>query len=179
MYILVCTIFMDTISPKELKKRLRDTDTDEELIDVRSPQEFKSAHIEGAENIPLEELKKAAKHLKDIGVVYVTCGTGVRSQQACQILEEEGVEVLNLEGGLTAWVKEGLSVKGNGKKVIPIIRQVMIVAGTLVLIGVLFGIYLSPYWYFLSAFVGAGLLFAGISGICTMSWVLSKMPWNR
>lgn len=170
---------MENIPPEELEKRLHDDDKDEVLIDVRTPGEFRGSHMEGAKNIPLDDIKEAAKRLKKIGTVYIACGTGARSQQACKILEEDGVNVVNIKGGLRAWVREGFTTEGTGRNVIPVIRQVMIVAGTLVLAGVILGLLISPYWYALSGFVGAGLLFAGLTGICTMSWALSKMPWNK
>jgi hypothetical protein len=56
---------------------------------------------------------------------------------------------------------------------------VQIVAGSLVLLGVLLGAVVAPGFYALSGFVGAGLLFAGVSGICGMARLLTVMPWNR
>ena len=170
---------MKDVSPKELNTLLHDEDTDEVLVDVRSAGEFQGVHIEGAINIPVDEIKETANRLKKYGSVYVTCGSGVRSQQACRELEAQGVPVVNLKGGLSAWQHEGLRVIGSNAQRLPIIRQVMIVAGALVLIGVALGWLIYPYWYGLAAFVGAGLLFAGVSGFCSMAYVLGKMPWNR
>ncbi len=174
---------LSNVTPKELDDLLHDDDLDEVLLDVRTPAEYKGGHIKEAENEPLAEIEKAAKHLKGIGTVYVSCGTGNRSRQACEVLSEAGVNVVNVQGGLSAWMRDGLDVVSHsgalGRKVIPIIRQVMIVAGTMVLVGVILGDLHSKYWYLLSAFAGGGLLFAGVSGICTMSNILAKMPWNR
>lgn len=170
---------MISISPQELKARLNDGDVDEILIDVREPNEYKSGRIPEAKNIPLSNIQEAAHKLKGIGTVYVHCGTGVRSADACEALAAEGVKVVNLNGGISAWQQAGFPVVGTGKGVIPIIRQVMIVAGSLVLVGIMLGVFVHPWWYALSAFVGAGLVFAGISGICTMSYLLARMPWNR
>ena len=58
-------------------------------------------------------------------------------------------------------------------------RQVMIVAGSMVLAGVLLGISVSPLWFYLSAFVGLGLVFSGVTGFCLMAYMLKRMPWNR
>ncbi|WP_370515216.1 DUF2892 domain-containing protein [Erythrobacter sp. THAF29] len=58
-------------------------------------------------------------------------------------------------------------------------RQVQIAAGILILVGVVLGTLTSPLWYGLSGFVGAGLLFAGVTGWCGMANLLSLMPWNR
>ena len=170
---------MQTIKARELHKKLTDGDIDEILVDVREPFEFKAKHIHGSKNIPLEKLENSIDRLKGIKTVYVHCQSGGRSTSACELLQEAGVNVVNLEGGILAWEQAGLSVEDAGRHVIPIIRQVMIVAGTLVLLGLVMGTLGSPWWYLISAFVGAGLLFAGITGICSMSYILKYMPWNR
>lgn len=170
---------MKNVTPEELNELLHDEDKDELLIDVRTKGEFKGGHIDEAENIPLDDIAEAAERLKGIGTVYVNCGYGMRSSQATEQLERCGVNVVNLEGGLTAWLREGFGVAKDGKGVIPVIRQVMILAGALVLIGSIMGMIFSPLWMLLSGFVGAGLLFAGVSGICAMQKVLSQMPWNK
>ncbi len=170
---------MKSVSVDELDKLLNDDDHDEVLLDVRTPAEYEGKHIKGAENTPLSNIDEAIEHLKNIGTVYVSCGTGARSQQACSKLSEHGINVVNMEGGLMEWARHGLPTEGSGKRVIPIIRQVMIVAGSLVVLGIVLGDLVSPYWLLLSLFVGSGLLFAGVSGICTMSMILAKMPWNK
>ena len=170
---------MKNVTPKELDKLLHDEDKDELLIDVRTKEEFKGGHIGEAENIPLDDIAEAAKRLKGIGTVYVNCGSGVRSCQATDKLEKCGVNVVNVKGGLTAWLRDGFGVTKEGKKVLPIIRQVMIISGAMVLAGVVLGLLVSPTWILLSGFVGGGLLFAGITGFCTMQKILVKMPWNK
>ncbi len=170
---------MQSITAEELKKRLHDGDIDEVLVDVRENVEFKGKHIQGAKNIPLGTVRDAVDKLKAIGTVYVHCASGARSSQACSLLSDAGVNVVNIEGGITAWERAGFEVVGSGKNVIPIIRQVMIVAGALVLLGIALGTWVNAWWYALSAFVGGGLFFAGVSGICTMSYILARMPWNR
>jgi rhodanese-related sulfurtransferase len=170
---------MRNVTPKELNELLHDEDKDELLIDVRSTGEFKGGHIDEAQNIPLDDIAEAADRLKGIGTVYVNCGSGVRSCQATEQLEKCGVNVVNVEGGLTAWLRDGFGVAKDGKGVIPVIRQVMIAAGGLVLLGTILGIIFSPVWMLLAGFTGAGLLFAGISGICMMQKILAKMPWNK
>lgn len=170
---------MKSVSVDELEKLLNDDDHDEVLIDVRTPTEYSGGHIKGAENNPLSTIDEAVEHLKGVGTVYVSCGTGVRSTQACKKLQEYGINVVNVEGGTNAWENINKELVGSGRQVIPIIRQVMIVAGSLVILGVVLSDMMSPYWLLLSLFVGLGLLFSGISGICTMSMILAKMPWNR
>ena len=171
---------VETVTPKELDELLHDDNLDEVLLDVRTPAEYKGGHIKEAKNEPLANIEKAAKYLKDVGTVYVSCASGMRSRQACDILSKSGVNVVDVQGGLSACIDSGkFDIEQTGRKVIPIIRQVMIVAGLLILIGIILGDLHSKYWYLLTAFTGAGLLFAGVSGICTMSKILAKMPWNR
>lgn len=168
---------MENINSKKLNELLHDNDHDEILVDVREPSEYKDVAIPGAENIPVGEIANAVDRLKQYGTVYVNCGSGVRSAKACAILEAQGVHVVNLEGGLTAWQHSGLEVRGNGNR-LPIIRQVMLVAGLLVLLGVALAYFVHPYWIGLSALVGAGLTFSGATGYCLMAYVLEKMWWN-
>ncbi len=170
---------MKNVTPEELNTLLHDEDKDELLIDVRSEGEFKSGHIKEAKNIPLDDIAEAADRLKGIGTVYVNCGSGVRSCQATEQLERCGVNVVNVKGGLSAWLREGFGVTKEGKGTIPIIRQVMIMAGSLVLIGVVLSFILNPLWILLSGFIGAGLLFAGLTGICGLQKLLAIMPWNK
>lgn len=84
-----------------------------------------------------------------------------------------------LEGGIDAWKKAGLPVAFDRKAPIPTMRQVQIVAGSLVVLGTVLGATVAPAFYALSAFVGAGLVFAGVTGFCGMERVLALMPWNR
>jgi len=170
---------MKSVTPEELDRLLHDDDTDEVLVDVRTPAEYNGEHIKEAENDPLSTINEAVEHLKGVGTVYVSCGSGARSAEACKKLNEYGINVVNVKGGLSAWKSKGKPVEGNGRKVLPLIRQVMITAGSLVLLGIILGDTVGRAWYLLPAFVGAGLLFAGVTGFCGMAKVLSYMPWNR
>ena len=84
-----------------------------------------------------------------------------------------------LEGGIEAWKKLKLPDRVDRKQPIAVARQVQILAGSLVLLGVLLGLLLTPVFYVLSAFVGAGLVFAGITDFCASARLLALMPWNR
>jgi hypothetical protein len=84
-----------------------------------------------------------------------------------------------LDGGVDGWAGAGLPVQTDAKAPMEILRQVQITAGSLVLGGVLLGFAVSPVWFGLSGFVGAGLVFAGVSGSCAMASVLALAPWNR
>src|ERR1700678_1129603 len=110
--------------------------------------------------------------------LYVICQAGGRGQQACERIAKAGfTNVINIEGGTAACETAGLPLV-RGKKVMSLERQVRITAGSLVLVGVALGSLVHPYLYGLSAFIGAGLVFAGVTDTCGMGMMLAKMPWN-
>lgn len=170
-----------TISPKELHERRQQGHCD--LIDVRTPAEYREVHATDAVNQPLdrlspEEIMKARNGSAD-QPLYVICKSGNRAGKACDKFIAAGYQnVVNVEGGTDAWASSGLPVV-RGKKTISLERQVRICAGFLVLAGALLGIFVHPYFAGISAFVGAGLMFAGITDTCGMAMMLAKMPWNQ
>ncbi len=152
------------------------------LIDVRTPAEFRGAHVVGAANLPLHRL--TAKRLETTlgerqnGTVYFICKGGARSQTACEkALAFGSPNVVNVAGGTDQCIDAGLSVE-RGRWAVSLERQVRIVAGGIVLTGAVLAITINPYWAGLSAFVGAGLIFSGLTDTCMMGDVLAKMPWN-
>jgi rhodanese-related sulfurtransferase len=154
-----------------------------ELIDVRTPVEFRELHAEGAKNVPLDSLdvQKIAesRNGRSGEPMYVICRSGARGAKAVQKLIDAGItEAVNVEGGTLAWEQAGLPVR-RGKKMMSLERQVRIAAGFLTLVGALLGFFVHPYFIALSAFIGAGLMFAGITDTCGMGMILAKMPWNR
>lgn len=171
---------MKEISVNKLYGILQNSKQDDYLVvDVRTPGEYTSKHIVGVANIPLDKIGDHREELKKYDTVYVHCNTGNRSGQACMQLDELGLNnVVNVSGGLADWQEQGFSVaKGDGVA-IPLMRQVQIAAGGLVLLGVVLGWLVHPGLYGLAAFVGAGLTFAGLTGTCMMAKLLGKMPWN-
>ncbi|HCR6658941.1 TPA: thiosulfate sulfurtransferase YgaP, partial [Shigella flexneri] len=88
-------------------------------------------------------------------------------------------EIFLLEDGIDGWKRAGLPVAVNKSQPLPLMRQVQIAAGGLILNGVVLGYTVNSGFFLLSGFVGAGLLFAGISGFCGMARLLDKMPWNQ
>lgn len=146
------------------------------LLDVRTETEFAAVHAEGATNTPLDRLDPA---VVPAGPLFVICKMGARSHKACEKLLAAGVaDVANVEGGTDAWLAAGLPVI-RGKKAVSLKRQVRIVAGSLVLLGAALAWLVHPAFIGLSAFIGAGLLFAGVTDTCGMGSVLARMPWNR
>ncbi len=172
---------MATITPKQLFD-LTQSGTAVELIDVRTPAEFREVHVDFARNLPLDQLDVAKLTAGQTGSsqpLYVICRSGSRGKQACDKILAAGLtNVINVEGGTLAWDQAGLPVV-RGKKAISLERQVRIAAGALVLVGAVLGAFVSPYGIGLSAFVGAGLLFAGITDTCGMGMMLARMPWNQ
>jgi rhodanese-related sulfurtransferase len=150
------------------------------FLDVRTPAEFQEVHIQGAVLQPLSDLNPSKVQELTAGKsgCVVVCRSGGRARQASEKLISSGISnVVVLEGGVSAWDSAGLPVV-RGKKTISLERQVRIAAGGLVFIGSLLGYLVNPAWIALSAFVGAGLVFAGITDTCGMGLLLGKMPWN-
>jgi rhodanese-related sulfurtransferase len=170
-----------SIQPQELASLCRDGKK-LDLIDVRTPVEFREVHVEFARNVPLDQLDPAAimqaRNGSSQEPLYIVCLSGARGQQACEKFANAGFSnVINIEGGTKACVEAGLPVV-RGQKAMSLERQVRIAAGSLVLLGVGLS-FLHPYLIGLSAFVGAGLIFAGITDTCGMGMLLARMPWNQ
>lgn len=170
-----------TINPRDLADLCRDRKID--LIDVRTPMEYREVHIPDARNIPLDQLDVQAVLVGRNGMgdqpVYLICRSGSRGRKACEKFLAAGfTQVVNVDGGTLAWAESGLPVV-RGKKTISLERQVRIAAGLLVVLGALLGWLVDPVFVGLSAFVGAGLVFAGITDTCGMGMLLARMPWNR
>jgi rhodanese-related sulfurtransferase len=173
---------LQEISPRELYD-LKSAGQAVDLIDVRTPVEFREVHAECARNVPLDALSPAQVMQGRNGQcdrpLYVICRSGARGKQACEKIAAAGFPaVVNIQGGTLAWVAAGLPVV-RGKKGISLERQVRIAAGLLVLVGVVLGWQIHAGCLGLSAFVGAGLVYAGLTDRCGMGLLLARMPWNR
>jgi len=171
-----------TITASELQEK-RCAGVPVELIDVRTPLEFREVHVDFARNVPLDRINAdllMAEHDGSSGEpVYVICRSGNRSRQACEKLLKAGHgNIVNVIGGTQAWEAAGLPVV-RGKKAISLERQVRIVAGALVLTGALLAFFVNIHFVWLSAFVGAGLVFAGVTDTCGMALLLARAPWNQ
>jgi rhodanese-related sulfurtransferase len=172
---------IQTIMPHELAELCKNGNHIE-LIDVRTPVEYRHLHAADARNIPLDKLDPIAlmqAHNGSEQPIYLICHSGARSTQACEKFFNVGyTNVVSVEGGTKAWESNGLPVI-LGKKAISLERQVRIAAGMLICTGVLLGWLVHPAFYALPAFVGAGLIHAGVTDTCAMGLLLARMPWNR
>jgi len=151
------------------------------FLDVRTPLEYGESHIDGSVLHPLSEINvaKVEKLAAGKSACVVVCRSGSRAKQAADKLSVS--EVLNveiLEGGVQAWDALGLPLV-RGKAVMSLERQVRVAAGSMVFAGVVLGYSVNAAWFLLSGFVGAGLVFAGITDFCGMGLLIARMPWNN
>ncbi len=173
---------MTSISAAQLLERIR-SNAPIELIDVRTPAEYQEVHVQGARNEPLERLDPAnviaGRQLGKDEPLYVVCQSGGRSRQACERLTKAGYDnIVNVDGGTKACIEAGLPVV-RGKKTMSLERQVRITAGSLVFIGAALTYFVNLGFLIIPAFIGAGLVFAGVTDTCGMGMVLARMPWNQ
>lgn len=170
---------MNTISPTELQKVLA-REPNVTLLDVRTPVEFAEVHVPQARNVPLDELEPSALPDPPDQPVYLLCRSGQRATKAAEKLARGGfARPVVVEGGTLAWIDANLPATRSAVKVMSLERQVRIVAGSLVVIGIALGWFVHRGFFGLSAFVGAGLVFAGITDFCGMGLLLARLPWNR
>jgi rhodanese-related sulfurtransferase len=171
-----------TIRPQRLEE-LRRSGAAVEVLDVRTPAEFRELHACCARNVPLDQLDPdtvvKARTAPPEQPVYLICRSGSRGEQACRKFLSAGhANVVNVEGGTLAWEQAGLPVV-RAKKTISLERQVRIAAGSLALAGALLALLVHPWFAGIPAFIGAGLVFAGITDTCGMGLLLARLPWNQ
>lgn len=155
-----------------------------EVIDVRTAVEFREVHAAVvSSNVPLDSIDPDGvmhnRKLSEKEPLYMICRSGNRSRIACEIFHAAGYKnVVNIEGGTVAWEAAGYPVN-RGAKSVSLERQVRMLAGSLVVIGILLAWLIHPAFVLVSALVGAGLVFAGATDTCGMGMLLAPMPWNQ
>jgi len=172
----------DTIHPEQIDRR-RASGARIELIDVRTPVEYREVHADIARNVPLQALDPGAVMRARNGAaedpLYVICRSGSRAAKACdQFVAAGHNNVVCVEGGTRAWEEAGLAVV-RGKKAVSLERQVRMAAGLLAAIGSGLAFWGHPYFIAIPAAVGVGLIWAGITDYCPMAMGLARMPWNQ
>lgn len=175
------TASVSQISPADFMQ-LRQQGKAVDLFDVRNPDEYQAVHAQGAKLLPLDMISAPAVIAQRQGSggepIYLICKSGKRATDGVQRLTGQGMEnVVCVTGGTDAWVAAGLPVV-RGKATISIMRQVQMIAGGVVLLGVVLGYTVHPGLFALSGAVGAGLFFAGATGTCGLAMALKAMPWN-
>ena len=171
------TAQLQPLTPQDAAQRLKTGKA--VLVDIREPDEFARSHVAGAVSQPLSGWEQAHLALHPEADVIFSCKSGMRTAGACDRLAArvDGPAFV-LDGGLDAWVKAGLPVETDASQPLELMRQVQIAAGLLVLTGLGLGFFVSRGFFGLSAFVGAGLIFAGATGFCGMARLLALAPWN-
>ena len=160
--------------------KVREIPADAVVVDVREYVEFASGHIEGARLAPLGEVDEMAEAWPREQALVLVCKAGGRAERARLRLAAKGFEALMvLDGGMDGWKLAGRPVVKERRQPWALERQVRIAAGSLVLITLGLAVVVSKMWLIGTGFVGAGLVFAGVSNLCIMSSVLGRLPWNR
>lgn len=150
------------------------------LIDIRDPDEYAREHIPAARSVSLDTLPGGLETHAGETVIF-HCQSGARTSSNAARLAQAAApaQAFIVEGGIQGWKQAGLITQEDTSQPLPLMRQVQIAAGLLTLCGVVLGFTLSSGFFLLSGFVGAGLLFAGLTGFCGMARLLKVMPWNR
>ena len=151
-----------------------------DFINVCTSAEYKEKHIAGVRSVPLDTLEQHVNEFKDKKTIYIHCRSGKRGATAVEKLASLGVkaELVNVEGGILAWEEAGFNTKSISAR-LPIMRQVFLGAGVLVIVSHTLATFVDPGFIYLSLFVGLGLFVSGATGWCGMAILLAKMPWNK
>ena len=166
---------LTALRPDEVERMIA---TGARLIDIRDPDEHARERIAGSINHRLARIEQIALHA---GPTIFHCRSGMRTQAHATRLAAvgSGSPAYVLTGGIEAWRSSGRSTVVDRGQPLEIMRQVQLVAGGLVLLGVILGFLVAPGFFGLAAFVGAGLMMAGATGWCGMAKLLQRLPWNR
>lgn len=163
-----------SVTPAEAQRLIAGGAT---LVDIRDADEHARAHVPGSTSVPVAQLDRLAALGRPI---IFHCRSGARTRaHVARLSAAAGPECYILDGGLDAWRRAGLPVTLDPRQPLEIMRQVQLIAGGLVLLGVALGLLVAPAFFALSAFVGAGLMMAGATGWCGMATLLRRLPWNR
>lgn len=171
------TLNQPRVSPDELYEKIALGDV--AVVDVRTTTEYRSGHIPGSINVPMDEVESRLDDIPKGRPVVMVCQSGRRSEITREQVRTRIEHLSCLDGGVTAWEKAGKPVVRSTRTRLALDRQSMIGASVLVLLSVLLGTLASPAWFYLALLPGVGLMMAGTTGFCLMGIILSTMPWNK
>lgn len=150
------------------------------FVDVRTVGEVLEEQVPDSVFLPFDLVSK--ERLDGLGgrdkTPILVCRTGRRATEAAQALSRQRDDVAVLDGGIVRWKDDGLPVT-QGNKTIPLERQVLVAAGTMIFLFTLLGLAVSPYFFAATVFMAGGMVFAGVTGACGMARILTMMPWNK
>lgn len=150
------------------------------LVDVRTAAEHRSEFIKKSILIPLNEL--SANNLPTTAKpIVLHCQSGARSKTGCEKItnENQALTVYSLDGGIKAWTDAGFPTEKTTTSILPLDRQTQLTSGVLILSTIILGTFVNTGFYFATGLIGAGLIFAGLSGWCGMAKLIATMPWNK
>ncbi len=166
------------IDAQTLKQLLEDSAV--KLVDVRETAEYAAERIPGAKLHPLSQFNPDRLQSTSDQKLVLYCQSGNRSAKAAQQCLEAGfASVIHVRGGISSWKNAGYDIEKSHNAPISLFRQVQIIAGSLVFLGTILSVLVSPNFLILSGFVGAGLVFAGVTNTCAMGFLLAKLPYNQ
>lgn len=170
---------VQSLSPNDVKQMVESRQA--LLIDVREPSEYREENIPNAVNIPLASINDQSIAALGVGKKLVfQCQGGKRSQEACRRIHALEGSVASLDGGIEGWKRAGFSTIGaKPAAALPLMRQVQMTIGICILIGIFLAIFLSPVFLIIPAFMGLGLIMAGLTGWCGLARLMALLPWNR
>lgn len=163
------------VEPKELTKN-------DLILDIRSGAQHEALaldrphwHVEAVNVRPQDFI--ASYHLDGTTTLYLICTTGCKAVKMARKFKDSGFEnVAVVSGGMRRAQEQGLKMIVNSDMTVP--RQVHLAAGILFLSALVLGFAFSPWFYLIGLVVALGLIVSGTTGVCTLTRILDKMPWN-
>ncbi len=171
---------MKTLDPNGLEQHRQEL-PQLRILDVRTPGEFETSHIDGSLNLNVDDLEPYLDRLASLsGPVVLVCRSGARAKRAADLLSGRGFDHLFLlEGGMQAWEGAGKPVEKGQKSTLPLDRQMRILAGAIAFLGSSLALWVDSSFAAIPMFIGCGLMYAGVTDNCPVTVHLAKLPWNK
>lgn len=171
-----------TISVAELHK-LKSEGRDITIIDVRTKGEYNRGHIPGALNLSGLALREHVMALQAKSEVVFVCQSGARSRIACEGIVRDFPAVRNLLGGTADWHRAGYQLEKEVNRMsvtseTKLRRQTHLIAGIMLITALAMGLSGHGAWFYLACLPAFGLMLDALTGICPMTLILKKAPWN-